>query len=122
MFEAKTTRVLSILLVVAGAAFVGMGGGLYFRASRLAGTVEEQNLQAEAACLARLSGLGAVTRTETGGVRLIVPTVDDPRGRLSDASALLGACPGWSMAYFCMGQRCAPDGKVAMVVDLSPPE
>jgi len=122
MFDAKTTRVLSILLVVAGAAFAGMGGGLYLRASRLAATGEEQRQRAEAACVERLRGLGQVARSEAGGVRLTVMTVDDPRGRLSDASALLGACPGWSMAYFCMGQRCAPDGKVAMVVDLSPPE
>ncbi|WP_448206626.1 hypothetical protein [Azospirillum sp. sgz302134] len=122
MFDAKTTRVLSILLIVAGAVFAGMGVGLYVRAARLSAAGEEQRQRADALCLEQLRGLGQVARTPNGGARLTVATVDDPRGRLSDASALLGVCPGWSMAYFCMGQRCAPDGKVAMVVDLTPPD
>ena len=122
MLDAKSTRLLSILLVVAGAAFAGMGVGLYVRAARLAAAGEEQRRGAAAACVERLRGLGQVASTESGGLRLTVMTLDDPRGRLGDASALLGACPGWSLDYFCMGQRCAADGRIAMVVDLSPPD
>ncbi|WP_298365037.1 hypothetical protein [Azospirillum sp.] len=120
MFDAKTARFLTILLTVLGAVFAGMGVGLYVRAARLAESGEEERQRAELVCVERLRGLGQVARNDAG-VRLIVPTIDDPRGRLSDASALLGACPGWSMAYFCMGERCAADGGVAMVVDLARP-
>lgn len=121
MFDAKTARLLTILLTVAGALFAGIGIGLYVRAAWLAEAGEAERQRAELACVERLRGLGAVARTEAG-VRLTIPTVEDPRGRLSDASALLGACPGWSMPYFCMGRRCAADGGVAMVVELARPD
>ena len=120
MFDPKTARLLTILLTVAGAVFAGMGIGLYIRAARLAESGEEERARAELACAERLRGLGAVARTDAG-LRLMVAAVDDPRGRLADASALLGACPGWSMPYFCMGRRCAADGSVAMVVELTRP-
>ncbi len=121
MFEAKTVRVLTILLTVLGAVFGGMGLGLYVRAGWLAESGEAERQRAELACVERLRGLGTVARNDSG-VRLTVSTIDDPRGRLSDASALLGACPGWAMAYFCMGERCAADGSVAMVVELARPQ
>jgi hypothetical protein len=121
MFDPKTVRLLTILLTVAGAVFAGMGAGLYLRATWLtdSGTADREG--AELACVERLRGLGTVTRTEAG-VRLAVAAVEDPRGRLADASALLGACPGWSMPYFCMGRRCTADGAVAMVVELARPQ
>ena len=121
MFEPRTARIVSIALLTCAALFVGMGLGLYVRAWRLAEAVEEGGVRARAACVDTLRTLGEVSATETG-LRLTVANVTDPRQTLGDASAVLAACPDWSLGYVCMGKGCAAGGgTVAMIVDLLRP-
>lgn len=121
MLDARSSRVVTILLFGAGAVFAGMGIALFMKAWFAAADVEEQRARAESACVERLRTLGQVQRTDAG-VRLTVPELDDPQARLADASATLGACPGWTLSYVCMGMRCLGGAKVAMIVDLTRPE
>lgn len=117
MFDPRTARILTLVLFACGALFAGIGGGLYVRAWRTAEGIEEGRARAEVACAAGLRGLGEIVRTAEG-LRLIVPNVNDPRSRLSDASAVLATCPGWTLSYLCMGLACGQGSNVTLIIDL----
>lgn len=115
----SATAILTIGFGIAGALFAGVGAALYARAWHETRDAEMAGQRAEAACRGTLSTLGAVTRTAEGHLRLVVGDVPDPRSRLADASAAFAACPGFEIAYFCLGERCGAERRVSMVLDLA---
>ena len=91
--------------------WIGLGlllacGGLWLLISafQLAGRNEADNAALEALCLQRLQTLGTATRTGDR-LRLLVPKVTTPRAGVEDATAITAACPGWALAYFCLGSK-----------------
>ncbi len=119
--DTRTIRIVSLILTVAGGLFIGIGGAFYVRAWTTHGTTSETRAQTAAVCTSVLGTMGEVARTASGGLRLMVPEVPDPRSRMADASAVLAACPEWTMTYFCMGQRCAEGERVSMILELAAP-
>ena len=104
-----------------GAGLVFLLGGLWLLISafQLAGRSEADNAALEALCLQRLQNLGTAARVGDR-LRLVVPKVPSPRAGVEDASAITAACPGWALAYFCMGSACEGGPEVKMIVEITP--
>ncbi len=102
-----------------GLAFAAAGLWLLISAFHLAGQSDADNAALEALCLQRLQSLGTAGRVGDR-LRLVVPKVATPRAGVEDASAITAACPGWALAYFCMGSACADGPAVKMIVELTP--
>ncbi len=104
----------------AGLVFALVGAGLLLSAFHISGQTLSENAAAEALCLQRLRTLGTAERIRER-LRLVIPKVATPRTGIEDASAITAACPGWALAYFCMGTACGGDGStVKMIVEIAP--
>ncbi len=99
--------------------FALVGGGLLLSAFQLSGQALSENAAAEFLCLQRLRTLGTAERVRDR-LRLVIPKVTTPRVGIEDASAITAACPGWALAYFCMGTACADGPAVKMIVEIAP--
>ncbi len=112
-------RIGLYLWIGGGLVFALAGLALLFSAFRLAGQNEADNTTLEALCLQRLQSLGTAARVGDR-LRLVVPKVAIPRAGVEDATAITAACPGWTLAYFCMGAACADGPAVKMIVEIAP--
>ena len=117
--DGANRRIGIYVWIVLGLGFAAAGAWLLVSAFQLAGQSEADNAAAEAQCLRRLHGLGAAERAGDR-LRLVVPKVITPRAGVEDASAIAAACPGWTLAYFCMGAACGDGTAVKMIVELTP--
>jgi hypothetical protein len=117
MLDAKTSRILTAVLAVAGVLCAVGGVVFYARAWRLAPDVAQGAETADAACGRLLAPLGALERTENG-LRLTVADVVEPRTRLADASSIIAACSDHVLTRFCLGKGCGDGAKVTMIMEM----